>query len=158
MKTDGTHIGHLAMPLKIAGKEKLTDFKAVYDWLAQLERSTHVFLERAVSFGLGTKSAFDYGRSFEAIVIALEQLELTVTYVEPAKWTKEMHEGIHTDLKGKAKSLIAAKRLYPHLVGLLPTKPKGGVHDGFIDALLIAGYGLRKVRGAVKPEVEPDFR
>jgi hypothetical protein len=26
-----------------------------------------------------------------------------------------------------------------------PKKPKGGMHDGFVDALLIAGYGERKL-------------
>jgi hypothetical protein len=56
-----------------------------------------------------------------------------------------MHEGVSSDLKPKAKSLIAAKRLYASLYAKLPKKPKGGDHDGYIDALLIAGYGLRRL-------------
>ena len=71
-----------------------------------------------------------------------------------------MHEGLSTDLRPKAKSMMAVKRLYPHLVKILPTNTKGALQDGPIDALLIAGYGIR--RGLVSKvsnvnKVEEDF-
>lgn len=104
----------------------------------------HVFLERAVAFALGVTGAFNYGRGFAALEIAIKFSKLPVTYVEPNKWTKEMHQGIETDLKAKAKSIIAVKRLFPGLVDKIPTTKTGKMHEGVVDALLIAGYGARK--------------
>lgn len=138
------------MPLDIVGKEKAIAFEAVQDILTDVKNyfgSVHIFLERAVPMAMGSKGAFTYGRGFEALVIAIRLSELPVTLVEPARWTKEMHEGISQDLKPKVRSLQAVQRLYPQLVGQLPKKPKGGLLDGPVDALLIAGYGLRRLGG-----------
>lgn len=161
--TDGTKkFVHHAMPIVVNGKEKLIDFKAVYELLKKIEKShglVHVFLERAVPMAMGSKGAFTYGRGFEALMIGVSWVGFPFTLVEPGRWAKEMHEGISGDLKPKAKSLLAVKRLYPSLVRFLPTRPKGGLHDGPIDALLIAGFGLRKLGMTAKPESEdiPDF-
>lgn len=147
------------MPLVVSGKEKAVDFDGVMDLLRRVREElggVHVFLERAVPMAMGSKGAFSYGRGFEALVIAVRLHEFPSTLVEPARWTKEMHEGISADLKPKARSLIAVKRLYPQLVRLLPRRPKGGLHDGPIDALLIAGYGLRKL--GVRPPAPPAAR
>ncbi len=57
------------------------------------------------------------------------------------------------DLLPKAKSLIAVKRLFPKLVKQLPRDRKGNLLDGPVDALLIAGYGLRRLR----PKDPDDF-
>ena len=144
------------MPVSVFGKEKSIAYADVLQLLkpiAQLD-NPHVYLERAIPMAMGSKGAFNYGRGFEAIVIALMTLRMPFTMVEPTKWAKEMHEGISADLKPKAKSLIAVKRLYPSLVGLLPSKPKGGLKDGPVDALLIAGYGLRRLG---KDQTEYDF-
>lgn len=146
--TDGQKVSTWTMPIAITGKDKTILFAGVYEVLAGIERrdgKPHVFLERAIPFAMASKSAFSYGRGFETILIALELLKFPVTLVDPGKWAKEMHEGISTDLKPKIKSGIAAQRLFPQLVAQLPKKPKGGTHDGFIDALLIAGYGLRRL-------------
>jgi hypothetical protein len=146
--TDGKFLRSYPMPIVVNGKEKLIDFDGVWARLSAIKTAhgpIHVFLERAVPMAMGSKGAFTYGRGFEALIIALNLHKFPLTHVEPNRWTKEMHEGISADLKPKARSLIAVKRLYPHLVKSLPKKPKGGLHDGPIDALLIAGYGLRKL-------------
>lgn len=157
--TDGKKLQSWAMPIVTVGKDKSVDFDGVHELLTEIQDSNggvHVFLERAVPMAQGMKAAFNYGKGFAALEIALFLLKLPVTYVEPNKWTKEMHEGISTDLKSKAKSLIAVKRLYPNLVKSLPKNTKGNLLDGPIDALLIAGYGLRK--GSAKPAQNiPDF-
>lgn len=151
--TDGErYLRSYPMPISIMGKEKRILYNAVFDLLGEVIRREgqtclHVFLERAMPIAMGSKAAFNYGRGFETVVIAIEQHRQALTLIEPAKWTKEMHEGISADLKPKAKSLIAVQRLFPQLVGSLPQKMKGGLHDGPIDALLIAAYGLRKLRG-----------
>lgn len=153
-----------AMPVITEGKDKAVNFSMVNNLLGRI-REKHgripVFLERAVSFGMGTKGAFNYGRGFEAVSIALSLHEYPLTLVEPGKWTKEMHEGSQADLKPKARSQIVVRRLFPQLVGKLPVRPRGGLMEGPMDALLIAGYGLRRLNPLLKvppfdPKAVPD--
>lgn len=150
------------MPLVvIPGGDRTISFDGVHELLTEIfeQHLVHVFLERAIPMAMGSKGAFNYGRGFAAIEIAIELIGMPVTYVEPAKWAKYMHEGLSTDLRPKAKSMMAVKRLYPKLVKVLPTNTKGALQDGPVDALLIAGYGIR--RGLVnvsKPgKAEDDF-
>lgn len=130
------------MPLVENGKDKLVNFKMVQDVLRQFQ-DVHVFLERAMPMAMGAKHAFNYGRSFMVLELAIKLAKNPVTYVEPNKWPKVMHDGISSDLKPKAKSIIAVERLYPNLFSKLPRSKTGKVHDGVVDALLIAGYGQR---------------
>jgi hypothetical protein len=156
---DGKDFGSFKMPVRKIGKGTEIVFDEVHALLhAILEANgpVHVFLERAVSFGMGSTGAFNYGRGFAALEIALQLLEFPVTYVEPHKWTKEMHAGISKDLKPKAKSLVAIERLFPKLVKALPRNTKGRLLEGPVDALLIAGYGYRTL-GPVKQVDIPDF-
>jgi len=151
---DGKKFKWWAMPVVDDGKDKLVEFDRVHEILSvEVNAGTHVFLERAVSFGMGTKGAFNYGRGFASVEIAIELVGLPVTYVEPGKWTKEMCAGISNDMKPKAKALVAVKRLYPKLVESLPRDKKGKILDGAVDALLIAAYGLRHL----KPVPDEDF-
>lgn len=145
--TDG--VGFLRcwdMPLLVIDKDRMIDFDRVHEILYELleEYRFHVMLERAIPMAMGSKGAFNYGRGFAAIEIAISLHEIPVTYIEPSKWAKDMHEGLSTDLRPKAKSLMAVRRLYPKLVSSLPTTTKGTLKDGPVDALLIAGYGIRK--------------
>jgi hypothetical protein len=150
--TDGQKIKSYLMPLDVEGKERRIGYLGVRMILLDCVkfngyRNIQVFLERAVSFGMGTKAAFNYGRGFEAVVLAVQLLEMPLTLVEPGKWAKVMHAGISGNLKPKVKSGIAVKRLFPKLCGKLPTNTKGKILDGPMDALLIAGYGLRSLVG-----------
>lgn len=133
------------MPTTKIGKSVEINFQGIQDLLAGelLSTDVHFFVERAMPLAMGSKHAFNYGRGFAAIEIALLLAEVPVTFVEPNKWAKVMHEGISADLKAKAKSLVAVKRLYPKLVKQLPVNRNGKLLDGAVDALLIAGYGLR---------------
>lgn len=136
------------MPVVLYGRDKAVTFDGVHRLLQNIKIEhglLHVYLERAVPMAMGSKSAFSYGRGFEALVIALSIHKFPVTQIEPNKWTKEMHEGISADLRPKVRSMIAVKRLFPQLVGMLPKRVKtGALHDGPVDALLMAGYGLRR--------------
>lgn len=106
----------------------------------------HVVLERAMPFSMGMKSAFNYGRDFAALEIAIILCKNPVTYVEPRKWTKEMCQGIKQAMGQKTKNALAAQRLYPRYYEQIPKGPRSKKpHDGVVDALLMAGYGLRKV-------------
>lgn len=157
--TDHITLESHPMPIETNGKDKLISFAGIHRLLQAIKKRhglLPVFVERAVPMAMGSKHAFSYGRGFEALLIALGLHEYSITLVEPARWAKEMHQGVSADLKTKAKSLIAVKRLYPKLVKSLPTKPKGGLHDGPIDALLIAGFGLRQLGRGGLPPTPPD--
>jgi hypothetical protein len=132
-------ISFYEMPLT---KNQDVDFDLI-DNILCVNAPEHIFLERAVSFGMGTKGAFNYGRAFAALEIAIMLSETPFTFIEPSKWTKEMHAGIDADLKAKAKSVIAVERLFKKHLHLIPKTKKGLYHDGCVDALLMASYGQR---------------
>lgn len=116
----------------------------------------HIILERAMPLAMGARHAFNYGRGFAALEIAISISGLPVTYVEPQKWTKTMHEGISSDLKPKAKSLIAVERLFPQFLGMIPKSKTGKLHEGAVDALLIAAWGQRQLQLAEPKQMTKD--
>ena len=146
--TDGEEfIEIFAMPVPKKAAEKRVSFVAVVELLSDIKRrfgNLPVFLERAKPMAMGSRFAFNYGRDFEKLVIALSNLGFTVTQVEPSKWAREMHQGISDQFRPKAKSMVAVQKLYPRLVPKMPAKRNGALQDGPVDALLLAGYGLRK--------------
>ena len=151
---DGEKFETFSMPLQ---ENKDVDFDGVRAILGKFP-GAHVMLERAMPLAMGAKHAFNYGRAFMALELAVKLSGLAVTYVEPSKWVKLMHEGISKDLKPKAKSLIAVQRLFPNLIEKIPKTPKSGkLHEGVVDALLIAGFGARTLeRGGSREKVSID--
>ncbi len=134
---DGSDFKWWPMPLK---DKKDVDFMAVRK-IIKMFPDVHVFLERAYGGQMGSVGAFNYGRSFAALEIAIMTCRNPVTYVEPAKWCKKMHEGINSDLKPKVKSIKAIERLLPKLTKKVPKNRNGKMHEGVVDSLLIAHYG-----------------
>ncbi len=130
-----------AMPLKI----KDVDFFKVRKIIKQFP-TAHIFLERAYGGQMGATAAFNYGRSFAALEIAIMSCKNPVTYVEPSKWCKVMHDGISSDLKPKVKSLRAIDRLFSRIAKNIPRNRNDKLHEGVVDALLIAEYGRRGMR------------
>lgn len=138
----GTDFVYFKMPLSQTND---VNFKKVAKIL-KMYKGVHVILERAVPFSMGMKSAFNYGRDFKALEIAIEICKNPVTYVEPNKWAKEMCQGVKHSRDKKKRNAIAAQRLFPNEFLKVPKGPKSGKpHDGVVDALLMAGYGIRKV-------------
>lgn len=117
------------------------DFFELLKLVGSFPVNSKVYLERAMPLAMGSKHAFNYGRDFEKVVIALQLAELDVTQVEPRVWTAEMHRGLNCDLKPKARSLLAVEALPHPLVSKLPRNRKGALLEGPVDALLIAWYG-----------------
>lgn len=132
---------YFTMPLNLEGD---VSFDGVLKILKRIPSTVPVFLERAIPFAMGTKHAFNYGRGFACLECALTVAKRSVTYIEPSKWAKVMHQGIDGNLKPKVKSIIALERLYPKLAIKVPRSPKSKkYHDGVMEALLIAGYAQR---------------
>ena len=101
----------------------------------------HVFCEKSQSMpGQGNVSMFNYGVGFGTLLGIMATLKIPHTLVHPKTWCKVMHSGTTAD-EAKARSLEAARRLYPEVQLVRPrcTKPD----EGYVDALLIAGYGKR---------------
>jgi hypothetical protein len=105
-------------------------------------------------FGASAGSTFDFGYTcglLEGIIVANN---FKYFMVPPKDWQKEMFQGIDPIYKlGKQKRLetkkmaeLAYKRLFCEVDLYITdneTKSKK-VHDGLVDALLIAAYGKRK--------------
>ena len=140
------------MPLKTDGTKDV-DFEKVRALINR--HAARVFLERAHAGAMGTTGAFNYGRSFAALEIAVLLAGHPVTYLEPSKWAKVMHEGISKDLKPKAKSTIAIERLFKKFHDQIPKNKNGKMHEGVMDALLMAGYAER-ISGLVSKSFSPD--
>jgi len=105
----------------------------------------HVFLEKSQAMpGQGTVSMFNYGTSFGTLLGILAALKIPHTLVHPKTWCKVMHSGT-ASAEAKVRSLEAARRLFPSVQFVRPrcTKPD----EGYIDAILIAEYGKRCLKG-----------
>ena len=137
----GPKLVHWPMPHDTEGR---VDWSAVHEIIDGVNPD-HVFLERALAFGMGVKGAFNYGRDFKAIEIAIDLQQCPVTFVESHKWTKALHQGISNDLKPKVKSAMALKRLLPQLVAQVPVDKKGNFDEGVLDAALIAYWGRKEL-------------
>ena len=132
---------HFPMPLH----NDEVHYKGIRELLLQPDlQPDHIYLERAMPMAMGSKHAFNYGRGFAALEIAIQVVYLPVTYVEPSKWTKALFEGIDSRLKPKERSIIAGERLLPAFVEKIPRNKNGRLDEGVLDALLIAYYGLKK--------------
>lgn len=102
----------------------------------------HVMLEKAQAMPKnGATGMFNYGTGYGTILGILAALRLSHTLVHPKTWCKEMHRGTKSSIP-KKRSLEAAQRLYPH-VSLMRTVRCKAPDEGFVDAMLIAGYGKR---------------
>lgn len=147
----GGRIMHISlMPI---GIEELPDYDELVTIFRNLrftygEKNMHIYVERAVSFGMGLTGAFNYGQGFGILRCSLRQLMLPYTLIEPRKWTKEIYQGIDQNLKPKVQAQIAVERLFPKaelpIVGKKTKKP----HEGVVDALLISEYGRRQALSA----------
>lgn len=132
------------MPLNEDGSVNFLKVNEILDsWMFDI---SHIYLERAFAAKMGRTSAFNYGRGFGTLECAVAYSGHPVTYIEPAKWTKDIHAGIKGSLKPKDKSAIALGRLHKGFKTDLEKSIKNkAVREGVIDALLIATYGLKQL-------------
>lgn len=123
----------------------------------------HVFLEKAQSMPRqGIASAFNYGVGYGELIGVLTVIKTPYTLLRPAQWTKYAHTGTK-DGAPKERSAEAFKRLFAGALDLA-RRPKGGLHDGIVDAALIALYGITLVNypvgetGLLHPLLRPGSR
>jgi len=112
----------------------------------------HVFLEKAQSMPRqGIASAFNYGQGYGELIGVLTARAMPYTLVRPSYWTKALHVGT-ADGEPKQRSAEAFRRLYPRDAHALT--PRGKLHDGVVDATLIAIYGLRHIINKFRHEID----
>ena len=100
-------------------------------------------LERATPMPKqGSVSGFSFGEAYGFYKGVLTALSIPYEIVQPKKWQQEF--SISNDTK--KGSFAVASRLYPNLE--LQT-PRGRVLDGACDALLLATYMARKLKGEI---------
>jgi len=129
--------GDLVMVEKSVTAHDLTQLLRTY-------RPGHVFVEKAQAMpGQGVSSMFAYGQGFGELLGVLTATAIPFTLIRPAHWTKAMHLGTAGD-EPKKRSAEAFARLFPSAVEKTRLK-SGRLHDGIVDAALIASYGLRHV-------------
>lgn len=135
---------------KIATMPDLAGLKTLLTLTRTASRQMLVFLEKAqVMPGNGLVSMFNYGMHNGEIMGMLFALGIPFELVGPNVWTKVMHAGCTGD-RPKEKSKQAAQRLFPEIDLKNPDNPRARIpHDGLIDALLIAEWGRRKLKGGI---------
>jgi len=90
----------------------------------------------------GVTSMFNFGKHFGELLGVINALGQPFTLVRPIEWQKVIHKGLGKELKPKERSLLVAKRTYPDKD--FRKGPRAKVpHDGIIDAVLIALYGVK---------------
>jgi hypothetical protein len=127
----------------------------------------HVYIEDVHAImGASAGATFSFGFACGIVQGVIAAIKIPYTLVQPKIWQKEMFKGIPETrkppikiktgaragqmMKGKRDTkkmaALAAKRLFPS-VDLRRTPQCRLLHDGIIDALLIAEYGRRQMGG-----------
>jgi hypothetical protein len=91
----------------------------------------------------GSLANFHRGASLKLWEVLCHCLRIPVEFVPPQTWQREMLAGC-SGSDSKARALQAAQRLFPGL-DLRRTPKCKKADEGFVDALLIAEFGRRKM-------------
>lgn len=150
---------------KIPGSQEIDEHELNLILSNIRDHKHHIVIEdlKAI-YGVASSATFTFGDICGLIRGMLVANNLRFTKVSPQTWQKEMFQGVKeirkpsttrlnkfnkpTLVKGrietKAMSIMAAKRLFPH-VSLKTSTTKNAVDkDGISDALLMAEYSRRK--------------
>ena len=98
--------------------------------------------------GQGVCSMFAIGEGFGLLSGIVAGLGFGLLHVPPKVWQADAHRGISGD-NTKVKSIVAAQQLFPD-VSLLASARCTKPHDGMADALMIAWWAIRNLKGESK--------
>ena len=109
----------------------------------KMNRVDHAYLESVSSMpGQGIASSFRFGQVFGMLEATIAAHKIPYTLIHPKSWTKVLHESISKEINTKDRSLIVAKRLFPNYDLRISSRSKKW-HDGLVDGVLLAEFGLR---------------
>lgn len=132
---------------KSKGKTKTTtkislDILTIYELLKKyLPHTSRCYIEKAQVFpGQGGVSNFNYGYGNGVLVAVLTVCGYDFVLVPPKTWTAIIHAPVSFVKDAKQKSKMIALELQPESTYIVGSRSKI-VHEGIIDAYLIAEYG-----------------
>ena len=131
----------------VGKKDSFLDLADARAWILSIEPEVSVWLEKVWAFPeQGVSSSFKFGSVYGATQGLLRGIELTYSLVPSMTWHKE-YDALALDLRGKDASKFVFKNLFKKHP--FEITHKGNVHDGLIDATLIAEYGRRHTLGVL---------
>jgi len=130
------------MPVFAAGGKRYIDEPRVVNWLIDhAVRNARVFIESVHAMpGQGVVSMFTFGCGWGQVRGICAGLGIPYELVRPQEWQKEMLAG-----QPRGSEYLVASRLWPMTDWRATPKCKT-VHDGLVDAVLIAEFGRRKMK------------
>ncbi len=144
MEDDGTIDELINMPTIKDGKNTLVDCDKLADWIRPLGRQTNLVVLEKVGArpGQGACSGFSFGRTLGRIEGVLIAMNFRYEFPTPQRWKKVVLEG--TD-KSKEAAIAYVRRRWPD-AQLIPDGCRVP-HDGRAEAILLAEFGRRLLRG-----------
>jgi hypothetical protein len=142
---DGRIHGRVMPVLQATKTKKMVDEHEVCHILEHRRAAVkHVFIEKVQAMkGQGVSSCFNFGCGWGILRGVCVGLHLPYTLVHPQTWKKVMCKGLPNT---RDDSIIVAKRIWPGI--MLKASPRSKKeHDGIADALCIAEYGRRCLKG-----------
>lgn len=134
------------------------DVSALVDIFKSISTDCMICIEDVHAlYGSSSGATFDFGYTCGLLEGMITSFKLPYVFIKSKEWQKEMFQGVDPiykpskkkgkgTLETKKMAEVAVKRLYPQLDLYITEKGNisKNIHDGYMDALLIAGYGLRK--------------
>ena len=137
---------------------KEVDLRKLNKIFSMIPENCMIFIEKVHAiFGSSAKSTFEFGRVCGILEGMIVSRGFAYQMIEPKTWQREMFMGITPIYKpGKKRKMLETKkmaelayrRLFPDL-DLYVTEngnTSKKVHDGLVDALLLAEFGRRKIK------------
>lgn len=141
--------------LAILGKDRVIYYKSVMPILAKeldykklVEPLTNyqiemVYMEKVGAMPKqGVTSMFNFGKHYGELLGVINMLSLPHVLVRPTEWQNVAHKGMSRKIKPKERSLKVATDMYPD-TDLRKSNRAKIAHDGIVDAILIALYGVK---------------
>lgn len=148
------------IPKKIGNEVDMRDLNDFFKGVVKEAYLEMVFLEDVHSvFGASANSNFQFGKICGILEGLVCGYDLPYIKVKPKDWQKQAFEGIPPiykpskkkgkgTLETKKMAEIAFKRIFPEYIEMFSITDTGrksiNIHDGLVDAILIALYGRRK--------------
>jgi hypothetical protein len=145
-----------AMPVRphYSGKGNEVDTDTIERWLWSLPlrrdgeplEDVKVYIERVGNVPVkgrkqGGMSMFTFGDGFGCLRTAVRNADFPVDYVQPQAWQKVVLAGMSRKNPKRAALSFVSRRF--RNLDLKATERSKGPHEGIVDALCIAEYGLR---------------
>lgn len=125
--------------MKTDGSRSEYDYMSIVKFLEKYPDAIVIFEKAHAMPVLGTVQAFNFGKSFGAMIGILSALRMRYHIVHAKTWQNLLFRDQPSG-DTKAASRIVAQRLFPDESFVATTRSKK-VHDGLTDATLLAYYG-----------------